>query len=310
MRTLIVRVKLFRILVVASLLTGLPASASAGFFELVVFGDSLSDTGNQFAAIGNPPPPYFNGRFSNGPVAVERLASRLGLPAPTPSEAGGTNYAFGGAQTGTPGIGTQVSIFQGGGGTLGAGSLVFINGGADDFFNNPLTDPSIPVSNLATHITTLAGLGGRNFVVSNLAPLGQIPAVRAFGPIAQAALDAQATAFNGLLDAALDNLETTLAINIFPLDAFSKTQEILNNPGAFGFTNITDPAFDETMQTIVDNPDEYLFWDGVHPTTAAHQIFGDAAFNAIPEPSALTLAGIAATLSFLAYDWRRRKQIT
>ena len=43
------------------------ANGQAPFDELIVFGDSLSDTGNVFISFGAPPsPPYFNGRFSNG----------------------------------------------------------------------------------------------------------------------------------------------------------------------------------------------------------------------------------------------------
>src|SRR5436309_9998384 len=52
--------------------------------HIVVLGDSLSDTGNA-------------GRFSNGPVWVEYLARSLGL-ALTPSQAGGFNFAIGGAR--------------------------------------------------------------------------------------------------------------------------------------------------------------------------------------------------------------------
>jgi phospholipase/lecithinase/hemolysin len=70
------------------LLSGMLASAVPAraeiFTELVVFGDSLSDTGNA-------------GRFSNGPVWVEHLAKSLGLPL-RPSRAGGTNHAVGGAR--------------------------------------------------------------------------------------------------------------------------------------------------------------------------------------------------------------------
>jgi phospholipase/lecithinase/hemolysin len=50
--------------------------------NLYVFGDSLSDTGNFFSATGGLIPPailgYKEGRFSNGSVAVEQLASGLG----------------------------------------------------------------------------------------------------------------------------------------------------------------------------------------------------------------------------------------
>lgn len=54
-----------------------------------------------FVVIENVPesPPYFRGRFSNGPVWVEDLADRLALDL-EPSLQGGTNFAFGGAETG------------------------------------------------------------------------------------------------------------------------------------------------------------------------------------------------------------------
>src|ERR1700680_881799 len=86
--------------------------------QIVVFGDSLSDVGNVFAATGKPPPPYYQGHYSNGPIWVERLAADLGLPAPTPSLVGGTDYAFGGAETGTgfspkgvPNVLTQIGAY-------------------------------------------------------------------------------------------------------------------------------------------------------------------------------------------------------
>ena len=85
---------LFPLLLV--LFTG-PASA---FSALYAFGDSLTDTGNVYlAAPGVPLAPYYNGRFSNGPLWVEGLANNLGLSI-NPSVGGGTNYAFGGAVTG------------------------------------------------------------------------------------------------------------------------------------------------------------------------------------------------------------------
>ena len=94
----------------------------SGLTEIVAFGDSYVDTGNLFVATGGTfpaSPPYFSGRFSNGPLWVERLATDLALPAPTPSLAGGTDYAWAGAETalgglstvGTPNVGTQISSY-------------------------------------------------------------------------------------------------------------------------------------------------------------------------------------------------------
>lgn len=74
------------------------------FDQMFVFGDSLSDIGTLFSLTGGlvpPTPPYFNGRFSNGPVWVENLAPRLGL-AFNPS----TDFAIGGATSGNQNVGS------------------------------------------------------------------------------------------------------------------------------------------------------------------------------------------------------------
>ena len=103
-----------------ALLAPLPAQARIARLEkLFVIGDSVLDGGNgglrtQIESGGSvlfPPPPYADGRFSNGPTAVEYLWNRFN-PSDTfynvsnplapfrPSLAGGSNYAIGGATTG------------------------------------------------------------------------------------------------------------------------------------------------------------------------------------------------------------------
>jgi len=153
--------------IVVLALTTLGTSLQAGDITgIVAFGDSLSDTGNTYLAIGYPPsPPYYQGHYSNGPIWLEYLAGQLGVAAPTPSQAGGTDNAWGGAETGngtsfmgTPNIGSQISTYLTSN-TLSSTQLVTIWGGANDFLNGGQTDPTVPVANLATEITTLAAGG-------------------------------------------------------------------------------------------------------------------------------------------------------
>ncbi|HKD77364.1 MAG TPA: SGNH/GDSL hydrolase family protein, partial [Ktedonobacterales bacterium] len=82
-----------------------PATAAPGasYRAMYVFGDSLSDTGNvSLATLGLVPvsPPYADRSFSNGPVWAQDLAQSFGLATLQPSLAGGTDFAYGGANTG------------------------------------------------------------------------------------------------------------------------------------------------------------------------------------------------------------------
>ena len=99
---------------------GLTAIAQADTFSsVVVFGDSLSDNGNAYKASGftiPPDPPYYMGRRSNGPVAVEQFASLLGVPL--------ADFAFLGATTGVGNVGDH--------GTATAFGPMLIPGMGDD----------------------------------------------------------------------------------------------------------------------------------------------------------------------------------
>ncbi len=308
------------------------AVASSGwamtFDQLIIFGDSLSDTGNVFTITGRtaPQPPYFNGRFSNGPVWVERFAERLGVPMPTASLLGGGNYAYGGADTGfgtsvrgTPNISEQVSAYLAGLGsaTAGRNDLFVVWGGSNDFANAPLrgvsvadTVPLDSVTNLANDIVRLANKGAEQFMVPNLVPLGQTPGFR--GTSDEAVLDAKVEEFNALLDVALDEIESTLNnVTVFRYDVFGLFGEIASVPINFGLTNLTDRAFSGFLGvpgSVVPNPDEYLFWDWNHPTTVTHEILGQRAFNVvIPEPNTVVFAAIGWVGLCVA---ARRRQVT
>jgi len=290
------------------------ASAHAGAItEIVAFGDSLSDVGNTFLAAGIPPsPPYYPGGYSNGPNWLATLATRLGVATPTASLAGGTDYAWGGAETGdglssqgTANLNAQVSAFLASN-TLNDGQLVTVWAGANDFLNGGQTDPTVVVANIAKAITALAGGGGENFLVPNLPLLGQLPVTNVMPQPVRDALNGLTTAFNGLLQAEVATLSQTLGVSIKLLDINSIFQNMIAHPADYNLTNVIDAAL---YSGTPDDPG-YLFWDDVHPTTHVHGLIGESAYAAVvPEPSSIVLLAIsaAATAIYGASRARRRK---
>ena len=291
-----------------------PVTASAARFrELIVFGDSLSDTGNVLRSTDVPTldpvpvsPPYFMGRFSNGPVWVERLAETLGL-ALQPSLDGGTNFAFGGAEIGSetedlferdigvliPSLQQQVEAFLAadffGVEKVDPAALYVLWGGPNDLRDalhtptDPLAEALTAVDELAGAIAELADVGAVYFLVPNVPDLGKTPESLALGAAAQAT--AASTAFNNALTSTLDALEAEHNIVIFRLDTFAWLDEVLADPAAFGFTNVTDACLDGdpfTGGSVCANPAAHLFWDELHPTAAGHTLLATLAAAALP----------------------------
>lgn len=302
--------------VLFSFLLPLKATA-ASFSQLYVFGDSLSDTGNSFQATGIPPsPPYFEGRFSNGPVWVEYLADDLGL-----SQNQLTNYAFGGANTGSantlipgvqglPGLEQQIDSFKASNTSADPNALYVVWAGAPDYLSGSTLNPAVPVNNLSTAVSSLANSGAENIVVVNLPDLGQIPATSS-NPLISTTLNTVSAVHNAGLSASLDALSQQTDTNIIQVDVNSLFNRAIAHPAEFGFTNVTDACL--AGNNVCSNPNDYLFWDTIHPTTKGHQLVGELALSAIesqavPEPStALGLLAVGALGATLHQKRARRK---
>jgi phospholipase/lecithinase/hemolysin len=306
-----------RVITASLLLTAAAVAANKPYSKIVPIGDSLSDTRNAYMLTGGfypASPPNAEGRISNGLLWVEYLAESLGMEIQPENQyaVAGACTGFGNfsyqayspfypemeALEGT-GLQWQIETFledscpgKGGHGcspshhgrTCGSGhgkadpnALYTIWIGANDIFTT-LTfggdmDATVgqATQNTADAVQKLAKRGARHILVVNLPDLGLTPFGLAQGLQGSMGLSALTNAYNYYLDAALDSLEAK-GIRTIRLDAAGLIRKIAADPGHFGLENVTNMAIDAE-----DDPDDYLFWNEVHPTTAGHQIIADQA---------------------------------
>jgi phospholipase/lecithinase/hemolysin len=224
----------------------------------------------------------------------EQLAKTfLSLPVATNSLDGGTDYAFGGATT-KDGTQDRTIInnplpFSGGNLTItidnigkqvndylashapDPNALYIIWGGGNDLFDDSSAQS---VSSTATRvgqlIIRLANAGARNFLVPNVPPLGAVP--NSFGdPNRVAMLDLASANYRNQLNSAVASVihgyaSHGIAVNIYVLDVWLGVIRVLGQPTNYGFINTIDSA----QGASGVNPDQYLFWDDIHPTTGGH----------------------------------------
>ena len=303
------------------LLTAVPAATSAASFTgLYVFGDSLSDNGNLLALTeqafgagnGVPPVPYFQGRFSNGPVAVEYLATGLGLTAGQLHD-----MAIAGATSGVdgqfPGTGlqNQVAGYVTALGALPADNqaLYVVWAGANDFLHGDLnTYPSIistAVSNLTTAVSNLHAAGATDFLLPLLPDLGATPRATALGPATAGFLSFVSGSFNDALRVGYASLANSWTDEHFHYFDTSAVQHASMLAAAAAGKNITDACFDASVPSLCANYGaNYYYFDDIHPSTLTHQALAAGMLAAVPEPQ--TMLMMAAGLLALLAAARRR----
>jgi len=311
----------------------LPLSdARAGYSNLFVFGDSLSDSGNNAVVLapnvtpvpisGNsfiPTFPYASGHYTNAQVWAQIVASSLGLSA-DPLLKGGTDYAFGGAETGPltpnpfpggllnpfpPTLHTQADFFLFQHGSVIPGDALYAVEGGGQNARDALTmaagcngDPTCIngiiqkttagyVGDIKTIDSELEAAGAKQLVVWNVPDIGKTPAVIAAGPPAELLGEMIASAMNQALATAIG---ADPDVKLF--DIFGLMNDAINDPGAFGLTNVKDAC--AQFNACIADPSTFLFWDGIHPTSATEAIISDAILSlVVPEPSTLALLAVA-----------------
>ncbi len=317
-------------LLVGAIVAGLLASQAASatqFSQVVIIGDSLSDGGNLSLALGATSPTRFT--TNPGETAAELVADGLGHPVKA-SLLGGTDFAFGGAglvnnsSAGPiPTLPQQLGMYlTASGGQADPNALYQVWGGANDIFylTATTTDTTALVTGTATAAQTEIGLlgqlqtaGGRYVVVYNLPDMGRTPSAMAQGAAASAGVTQLATIYNSTLSSGLSQLSAG-GLNIIPVNTYGLINEVIANPGKYGFSNVTDAACGLTSSSVQCGPQgsglpytyaagtdqTYLFADGVHPTTAAHRLLSQVVLAEIAAPGQVSMLGEAPLASTAA----------
>ncbi len=317
--------RLIPALVAGALAMGATGANAVTFNGVYVFGDSLSDTGyfRPFltAALGSAAAANGLGRFTTnpGPIWAELIATTYGGDS-RPSNAGGQNYAQGGARvtassTSTPPgsaqrpVSTQITEYLNAtGGVANPNGLYAVWAGANDIFqtlpaiSTGAVDASTFLSTTAgaevQQIGRLMGAGAKYVLVFNLPDIGSTPAFSnpaLGGSAAQAGAGTQLSAGYNIN---LFNAIKASNLHVIPVDTFTLISEIKANAAAYGFTNTTGTACNLAItngssqfcngSTLVPGatPTNYIFADGVHPTTGAHAILAAFVQSEIDGPNA------------------------
>ena len=271
-----------------------PSAIAGEFSRIYAFGDSLSDTGNAYAKTGLPSAPYFEGHFSNGPVWTEYLAEDLGIPE--------TNLAYGGAVSGesselqfgsapavtVPGVLSQAQSFVAASPNgIDREALYVIWVGANDYLSGEQHDSSVPVGNIHSAVSMLSQAGAQNFLLVNLPRLGDLPLfdTPTTPPEMISALNRLSTQHNAALAETVANLNQSETLNVSLLDVYNLYESVTADSI---LTEASEPSEVEAACILVPDcvstlstQNSYLFWDSIHPTTAAHRLIANRALSLI-----------------------------
>ena len=307
------------IAILFSLATGVRAQT---FNSVVVFGDSLSDTGNIAQLYKLPAGTSFT--TNPDPVWAEIVAQAFGSSAAN-SLAGGTNYSWGGAcvnpngpcENPVPTTEQQINQLLSGG-NADPDTLYMIWGGVNDISavaRNNSSDPQGALDGVleaagayVDQIRDLQDAGARYVVVLNLPDAGKTINAQRAGAGAAAGLSALTSAYNEALDTGISSQEH----GIVPVNIFALMDEIIEDPGNYGFTNADGIACtpgsnplrpNGGLESIVcgptdsgylsppDTDEKYLFADGSHPSGAVHAAVASTVISTLTAPVQISLGG-------------------
>jgi phospholipase/lecithinase/hemolysin len=273
--------------------------------KIVVFGDSLSDNGNLYEYMGhNMPmsPPYYKGRFTDGPVWIEHLAKHY---FPEHPEAHLLDYAFGGAAIDNEDAddmddeeGDMSSLDRGldsyllaHNGKADTSSLYVIWIGSNNYLALPdALDAEVAYvrTGLRRAVDRLVDKGAKHIMLVGLPDLGKTPMAGEFE--AEANLTYLSNQHNMILEEDIQKLrETRPEVEWFFLNVNEMFLEAINHPLLYDFVNVTSacnesldymPSAQSTSEDVLPTKlgglntlscNQYLFFDQLHPSGRGHE---------------------------------------
>lgn len=224
------------------------------FNTIVAFGDSLSDNGNLYQHLAHlvpKSPPYYKGRFSNGPVWVETLFENY---FPHGNHGYFLNYAVGGAgavfsyKEQMPYILSHeiTSYLYSHYYNNKDKSLYTIWIGANNYLSGPTNVNEITtdaVNAISDAVEKLIDRGGMMYLIINLPNIGTLP--RSLSTATDRALLTQLTLTHNqkLLEKCETLREQYPNVKIVYLDVYKLFEEAMENPQKFGLKNTQDPCY-------------------------------------------------------------------
>jgi phospholipase/lecithinase/hemolysin len=292
------------------------------YTSIVVFGDSLSDTGNVAhltetnygVRIPGPAADYTDGRFTDGDDTVPAAQNYFGVwieqfAATLPSKPiirnsldGGTDYAYGFATTGSGtgvftfgpsdslsvnvnNIGQQIADYLATCPVISDRTLFVVWGGAIDVLYATSPDDVVKAAiNQAINIQRLIDAGATQFIIPNLPPLGLVPRLNG-SPDTSIPATQESILYNQLLSTALSILHDFNRgkhLHLNQLDVFTLFKKVVASPSKYSLANVTTSS----QGVYAIDPDTYLFWDDLHPTTKGHNILALTAAKVLTGASA------------------------
>jgi phospholipase/lecithinase/hemolysin len=275
--------------------------------KVVIFGDSLSDNGNLYEYMKHQlpiSPPYYQGRFSNGPVWIENVVKHY---YPEDSNAHLLNYAFGGAGVAENAEDDEDDTLF----TLhhevdsyllthhdqaDAQSLFVVWMGANNYLAFP-DDPEQSVlavnQGIYQELERLVSKGATHLMIVTLPDLGHTPAAADFDSVDL--LTKVTLQHNALLEKQVEALRLKYpTVQWILYDVNDMFMGAVATPSTYGFTNVTGTCYEAAMDTSAsslsvvkmaanikrqagraDACEGYLFFDPIHPTAVAHQYIAD-----------------------------------